>query len=130
MFNKRISNNKDSNDTKFNKSLYKAVNEWSELPPNYPNGWIPVLESNYLKTNKIESFRAFGHQLIAFRGNSRRVYVLDAFCPHLGANIGVGGRVVNECEQECIRCPFHGWTFRGKDGICVKIPDQTGIHHS
>ncbi len=47
---------------------------------------------------------------------------MDAFCPHLGTNLGVGGKVVDVCGQDCIRCPFHGWTFRGKDGICNKVP--------
>jgi cholesterol 7-dehydrogenase len=47
---------------------------------------------------------------------------MDAFCLHLGANLGVGVKMVDVCGQDCIRCPFHGWTFRGKDGICNKVP--------
>ena len=31
------------------------------------------------------------------------VAVIDAFCPHLGAHIGVGGHV----EEDDIVCPFH-----------------------
>jgi len=42
----------------------------------------------------------------------------DAYCPHLGAHLGAGGRV----EGECIRCPFHGWTFKGGDGRLANIP--------
>jgi len=53
-----------------------------------------------------------------FRGDDGKAYVVDAYCPHLGANLGVGGRVVGGC----IECPFHGWQFRGEDGKCVKIP--------
>ena len=32
------------------------------------------------------------------------MFVLDAHCPHLGDNLGGGGRV----QGDCIRCPFHG----------------------
>ncbi len=53
-----------------------------------------------------------------FRGQDGKAYVVDAYCPHLGANLAVGGRVVGGC----IECPFHGWQFRGADGKCVKIP--------
>ena len=52
-----------------------------------------------------------------FRGESGQVYVVDAYCPHLGANLAVGGKV----EGDCIECPFHGWQYRGEDGKCVKI---------
>ena len=55
--------------------------------------------------------------LAVFRGESGQSYIVDAYCPHLGANLGVGGTV----DGECIACPFHGWTFRGDDGKCVKI---------
>ncbi|CAN7990856.1 unnamed protein product [Ixodes pacificus] len=43
---------------------------------------------------------------------------MDAYCPHLGAHLGVMGRVVGDC----IECPFHGWRFRAKDGACTHVP--------
>ncbi|XP_015278578.1 PREDICTED: cholesterol 7-desaturase-like [Gekko japonicus] len=57
-------------------------------------------------------------QFAVFRDLSGQSYVLDAYCPHLGANLSVGGRVVGSC----IECPFHGWQFSGKDGKCTRIP--------
>ena len=36
-----------------------------------------------------------------FRTASGRVHVMDAYCQHLGANMGVGGKV----EGENIACP-------------------------
>lgn len=59
-----------------------------------------------------------GEQLAVFRGQDGKAYVLDAYCPHLGANLAVGGRVVGSC----IECPFHGWQFQGNDGKCVRVP--------
>jgi 3-ketosteroid 9alpha-monooxygenase subunit A len=43
--------------------------------------------------------------------------VFDAFCPHLGAHLGYGGKV----EGDTIRCPFHGWRYDSA-GKCVEIP--------
>ncbi|KAL3173250.1 hypothetical protein MRX96_012377 [Rhipicephalus microplus] len=43
---------------------------------------------------------------------------LDAYCPHLGAHLGVMGRVVGDC----IVCPFHGWKFQGDTGACTHVP--------
>ncbi len=45
------------------------------------------------------------------------VSVVDAYCPHLGAHLGYGGRV----DGERLVCPFHGWQFAG-DGRCTAIP--------
>ncbi len=47
-----------------------------------------------------------------------QVSIVDAYCPHLGANLGVGGRVIGNC----IECPFHGWQFDGETGKCTSIP--------
>ncbi|TMS08806.1 Cholesterol 7-desaturase [Larimichthys crocea] len=89
-----------------------------ELPPVYPNGWYRVLDSQLLERGEVKNVTVLGEQVAVFRGQNGRVYVLDAYCPHLGANLGVGGRVVGGC----LECPFHGWQFRGDDGKCVKIP--------
>jgi hypothetical protein len=43
--------------------------------------------------------------------------VLDAYCQHRGANMGVGGTV----EGENIVCPWHGWHWDG-DGNNTLIP--------
>ncbi|KFP57791.1 Cholesterol desaturase daf-36, partial [Cathartes aura] len=38
-----------------------------------------------------------GEQLAAFRTQDGQAYVVDAYCPHLGANLAAGGRVVGKC---------------------------------
>ena len=67
---------------------------------------------------KFVYFSSSGLNLAIFRDEKGEAHVLDAYCPHLGAHIGVGGRVVGDCLQ----CPFHGWEFRGSDGKVTKIP--------
>ncbi|XP_077944358.1 cholesterol 7-desaturase nvd isoform X3 [Gasterosteus aculeatus] len=89
-----------------------------ELPPVFPNGWYRVLDSRRLQIGEVKSVSVLGEQVAVFRGQDGTAYVVDAYCPHLGANLAVGGRVVGGC----IECPFHGWQFRGNDGKCVRIP--------
>ena len=62
--------------------------------------------------------RCVGENLVVFRNSEGKARVLDAYCPHLGANLGIGGRVVGDC----IECPFHGWQFDGQDGKCTRVP--------
>ena len=45
--------------------------------------------------------------------------MVDSYCPHLGANLSAGGKVV---DDDCIECPFHGWKFDGESGKVVDIP--------
>ncbi|XP_066436107.1 cholesterol 7-desaturase nvd-like [Eleutherodactylus coqui] len=89
-----------------------------ELPPVYPNGWYHVLDSALLRPGALRNVSLCGEQLAVYRTLDGRVFAVDAYCPHLGANLAVGGRVVGDC----IECPFHGWRFCGEDGRCTRIP--------
>jgi nitrite reductase/ring-hydroxylating ferredoxin subunit len=64
----------------------------------------------------VTRFRAVGRDLVAWNDGTDW-HVFDAYCPHLGAHLGVGGRV----EDGCLVCPFHEWTFDA-DGANVAIP--------
>lgn len=89
-----------------------------DVPPVYPNGWFSIIASRDVPRGQARSVNVLGEHFAVFRGEDGKAYVLDAYCPHMGANIGVGGRVI----ENCLQCPFHGWTFRGEDGKCVDIP--------
>ena len=90
-----------------------------------PNGWFVVAESADLAPGDVRALYYFGRDLVLYRTESGEARLLDAHCPHLGAHLAVGGRV----EQDCIRCPFHGWKFDGASGRCAEIPygDTTRI---
>lgn len=101
----------------------RRLRKSGEVPPAYPNGWFSVLESDQLKVGEVKYASVLGENLAVFRGEDGSAHVLDAYCPHLGANIGVGGKVIGNCVQ----CPFHGWVFRGEDGKCTSIPYATKV---
>jgi 3-ketosteroid 9alpha-monooxygenase subunit A len=85
--------------------------------PAYPNGWFRVSYSSELAAAEIKPIHYFGQELVICRGEDGVARVFDAFCPHLGAHLGHGGKV----EGDGIRCPFHAWRFDGS-GACVEIP--------
>jgi len=81
--------------------------EHTELP--IPNGWFAVAFSRDLVPGDVKRIHYFGEDLVLFRTRSGAARVLDAYCAHLGAHLGEGGRVIGES----IRCPFHGWRYDG-----------------
>ncbi|NNL66470.1 MAG: Rieske 2Fe-2S domain-containing protein [Myxococcales bacterium] len=86
--------------------------------PPYANGWFRIAYADEIERGTLRSFHLLGRELVAFRDEAGRARVLDAFCPHLGAHLGHGGRVV---AGDRIRCPFHAWEFDG-EGTCVRVP--------
>ncbi len=88
------------------------------FPFPVPNGWFVVAESRELAPGEITTLYAFGKDLVLYRTASGEARLIDAYCPHLGAHIGAGGKV----DGDGIRCPFHGWRFDGASGRCTDIP--------
>jgi phenylpropionate dioxygenase-like ring-hydroxylating dioxygenase large terminal subunit len=85
--------------------------------PATPDGWYGLCLASELPRGAVQALRYFGRELVAFRGEDGGARVFDAHCPHLGAHLGVGGRV----EGSGIRCPFHGWRFDG-EGCLAEVP--------
>jgi 3-ketosteroid 9alpha-monooxygenase subunit A len=83
----------------------------------YPEGWFQVAYSADVARGQVVRLHYFGRELVLFRTESGAIQVLDAYCAHLGAHLGVGGKVIGEH----LRCPFHAWEY-GADGRCKKIP--------
>lgn len=86
-------------------------------PDDFPMGWYSVARSHELQVGEVKRVYAFERELALYRSRSGVAVVQDAFCPHLGAHLGVEGRVVGET----LACPFHGWRF-DNSGKCVEIP--------
>lgn len=97
---------------------YRKRRKCGEIPPVYPNGWFRVIDSYDLAVGDVKYISMLGEHLAVIRGTDGVVYIVNAHCPHQGANLGIGGQVVGNCLQ----CPFHGWPYRGKDGKCAEVP--------
>jgi len=79
--------------------------------------WHFVVKTKDIPPGTIHSAHCFGKDLVVFQGESGGFHVADAHCPHLGAHLGIGGKIVNDT----IRCPFHGWRY-DLQGQCVDVP--------
>ena len=82
-----------------------------------PSGWYCVAFSGELPPGRVLPRRYFGRDLVLWRTASGLARLADAWCPHLGAHLGHGGRV----EGELLRCPFHGFQFDSR-GACAATP--------
>jgi 3-ketosteroid 9alpha-monooxygenase subunit A len=87
------------------------------FPDALPTGWFQVGYSHELQPGDVKPLKYFDADLVMFRTEDGQLCVLDAFCPHLGAHLGHGGKV----KGSEIECPFHAWRF-GTDGRCTAVP--------
>lgn len=85
--------------------------------PLCPAGWYGVALSREVSGKRPLPLTYLGRKFVAFRDASGAPRVLDAFCPHMGANLGEGGAV----RGGELVCPFHGWRFDG-EGRCTGAP--------
>jgi 3-ketosteroid 9alpha-monooxygenase subunit A len=89
----------------------------------FPRGWFMVSRASDV-TKAPVPIRYFGRDLVAYRGESGRVVVMDAYCPHMKAHLAAeqtSGGAATRVEGDSIRCPYHAWRF-GPDGRCNEIP--------
>ncbi|MEM6954502.1 MAG: Rieske 2Fe-2S domain-containing protein [Myxococcota bacterium] len=89
-------------------------------PEKYPSGWYRVASVKELdraaRRSQPIAAELLGRRFALFRDGTGNARAVDAYCPHLGADMS-GGRV---CEGQ-LECPFHRWTFDG-EGAVTKIP--------
>ena len=62
--------------------------------------------------------RILGEDLVAFRGTSGRVGLIDEWCPHRRTSLWLGRN-----EEDGLRCVFHGWKYDAT-GQCVDMPNE------
>jgi len=95
------------------------MNETAKNDPwaGFARGWFLLMFSDELESGQVVPMKRFGQELVLFRTESGEPKVLDAYCPHMGAHLGYGGKI----EGEGIVCPFHAWKF-DSGGKCVEIP--------
>ena len=88
----------------------------------FPRGWFAVATSDQVTQSAPLRLSYFDRKFVAFRDSQGTPHVLDAFCPHMGADLSARGLI----EGDGLRCPFHAWKFAG-DGRCVDVPGTDQI---
>ena len=91
-------------------------NSNNALPARYARGWHCLGVADDYRDGKLHTLNIFGSRLLAFADDSGKINVLDAHCPHMGADLSQG-----TLEGNRVVCPFHHWKFEGS-GRCVEIP--------
>lgn len=82
-----------------------------------PTGWFFVDYSDKLEVGEVRNISMLDQEWVLFRGENGTVGMTDPYCPHLGAHLGHGGKVVGDH----LRCPFHHWEYDA-EGWCKQIP--------
>ena len=90
-------------------------------PQIVAKGWYVVCPSHTIGKKQIQSFDICGQRIAVFRGEDGQVRALEAYCPHMGTDLGIGDVVDNQA-----RCFFHHWAFDAS-GQCQNIPCQSHI---
>ncbi|MGH9031676.1 MAG: Rieske 2Fe-2S domain-containing protein, partial [Acidimicrobiia bacterium] len=83
----------------------------------FPFSWYWAAYSDDLRRGDVRPARLLGRDLVLWRDERGDPHVMDAYCPHLGANLALGGRV----EGCNLVCPYHWWEWDG-DGRNARIP--------
>ena len=96
--------------------------------PGTPGGkfmrqfWIAIERSEDLVPGRTKPIRIMSQNYTLYRGNSGKPQVIDARCPHRGAQMHLGW-----VEDDDIRCVYHGWKF-DRAGQCIDQPaEQEGL---
>ena len=105
-----------------NRSMLYWSKDAEKCPFPIPVGWFFVEYSENLKPGDVRNIKMLDQEWVLFRTEGGEPGMSDPYCPHLGAHLGHGGKVVGEA----LRCPFHHWEYNAK-GWCTKIPYATAM---
>jgi 3-ketosteroid 9alpha-monooxygenase subunit A len=97
--------------------------EARNLDIGFPFGWYPIAPSTDLAIGEVKPLRYFSQDLAIWRGEDAKVRMVDAYCKHLGAHMGHGGKV----HGNLLECPFHAWRYDGDEGVVKDIPYSRSI---
>lgn len=80
----------------------------------FTQSWFVVCRSSDVGIGQVIGRGFLDGQVAIFRGESGKISVVSAYCPHVGAHLGCGNVVGDEIE-----CAFHRWRFDAS-GRCTK----------
>ncbi len=83
--------------------------------------WQPITLSSRVEKGRTLPLTIMGQELMLYRGESGRAYLVDARCAHRRTHLHTGW-----VEGEQIRCIYHGWRYDGT-GQCTEMPAEKNI---
>lgn len=92
----------------------RATHRVFDNPDVVTEAWYPVCHARELARGETTSVLLGRQRVVVFRGQDGIARALDAFCPHMGADLG-NGRVVGDT----VECYFHQWRFDGSGRLCA-----------
>ena len=104
--------------------LTQQENElFTRIGPGTPMGellrryWHPV-GSTELVTSKPQRVTVLGEELLLYRASDQSVVLMELRCAHRRVAMDFG-----RVENDCIRCPYHGWLY-DQSGQCIDQPAE------
>jgi vanillate O-demethylase monooxygenase subunit len=96
------------------------------LPAPQPNAyvrdtWYPATWSRDVTDKPIQR-RILGELVALYRAEDGEIHALEDACPHRLAPLSMG-----RVRGSALECGYHGLTFDGATGRCVRIPGQKSI---
>ncbi len=89
---------------------------YEEMDAALRTAWYPVARVADLADGP-KGATLLDTDLVVFATEDGDPRVTSARCLHRGADLAMG------CVRgEAIECPYHGWRWRGQDGVCVGVP--------
>eukprot|EP00536_Pseudo-nitzschia_multiseries_P000124 jgi/Psemu1/178064/e_gw1.3.265.1 len=119
-----------SNSNSSSSSNSRSANNSDSLPFagfDYENRWYPCIWERDLEVNEPTRVTIFDVDYVVAKtktsaGGEVEVVAMKDYCTHKGAALSQG-RVT---ENGHFQCAYHGWSFDGKTGDCVEIPQLLG----
>jgi len=84
-------------------------------PKVLSRSWYNLLPSSKLKKKSSKSVPFFDYKIALFRDENGKASALYAYCPHMGADLGIGKVLKNT-----LVCPYHKWAFN-QEGKCTRV---------
>lgn len=87
--------------------------------------WYFLASSKTLKKGKQSRIMVLGQPIVAGRDKAGEPFALRDICPHRLVPLSAG-KQIDHNDEPTLQCPYHGWQFGTRDGVCKLMPSLTG----
>jgi nitrite reductase/ring-hydroxylating ferredoxin subunit len=95
------------------------------MPNSHVSGWHIIALASQVNQKAPFACKTPAQDYALFRDKKNIVRALEDRCIHRRAPLSLG-RVT---EQGLLQCPYHGWAYEGRQGLCKLIPNFSAGEH-